>query len=125
MGCPQSLDMQPHELFQFFEAAAAHLQLLSALQHDRIIATRVADQCLDEIESHDRRAMDAEEFGGIEPLLESLHPLPDQVTLVRYKQLGIRPAGDQIIDLLYRYDTHLAPHLDCNALEILTLWRRL
>src|SRR5437773_7787346 len=113
-------NLEPHQLLQFFEPAPANLELDPALEHDGVIPARIPDQCLDQIESHDRGSVDPKKLRRVQPLFESLHPLAYEVPLLAHEQLSVRSARDQIVDLLHWNDPHLPTHFDGDPLEVLT-----
>src|SRR6185437_16916402 len=73
---------------------------------------------VDAIEPHDDAPVDPEEPRGIEPLLEGLHPLTDDVGLLADVNFGVRTARGDVLDRLDRHHSHLPAHLDGYALEI-------
>src|ERR1700682_6164209 len=111
-------------MLELLEAAPADLQLHSAFEPDRVVPAGIPDESLDQIQADDCGAMDPEESGGIEPLLERLHPLAYQIPLVPNVQFRVRSARDQVIDLLDGDDADLPTHLDSDPLQVLLLHAR-
>src|SRR5207249_11189091 len=79
---------------------------------------------VDEIGPHGPGAVRANEGVRVGPVLEVLHRLADHVLPVARVELRVGAAGDDEVDLRHGHDTHLAAHLDRDALEILAALRR-
>ena len=64
---------------QFVAIRAAHRQLLTVSEDDDLIAIEERLHLSDTINVDERRAMDADEFLGIEPCLQLAHALADEM----------------------------------------------
>jgi hypothetical protein len=97
------------------------------LQQDMIVASLRVVECLDNLDPHDRGAVDPHEALWVELLLQRLQRLADHVADRSHVQLGLSPAHRDVVDPGYRHDPHLASQLHRDPLEVLRwwwLWRR-
>src|SRR6476469_2691230 len=99
-------------------AGTADLYTRAVLELERVVAAGAAVQRVHQVEPHDHRAVDAHEVLRVEPVLERLHRLADDVPPVASVELGIRAVGDDVVDLIDRDRAHLAAHLDGDPLEV-------
>src|SRR6476469_2679542 len=100
-------------------AGTADLEARAVLELQLVVAAGAAVQRVHQVQPHDHRAVDAHEVLRVEPLLERLHRLADDVPPVAGVELGVRSIGDDVVDLVDRDRAHLAAHLDGDSLEVL------
>ena len=89
-----------------------------AAELQRVVATLIAPERLDLIESHDGRSMHAHESLRIKAIFEYLHLLADEVRLLGGMNFRVRSAGSDVQHLGDGHDAHLPAAFDGDALEV-------
>ena len=94
-----NLGRESHPALELLDPIAADAELHSAAQLHPVVAARVPQQRLDLVQPHDGRAMNAKELRRVQPLLEHLHALADDVRAPARMQLRVGPAGGDVLDV--------------------------
>src|SRR5687768_16243788 len=79
---------------ELFAPRPAHSEPRTRLEDDLVVPAGSANQRLDQLDADDDRTMDAHEPRRVEPALELVHRLADDVAPVAHVQLRVRPARD-------------------------------
>src|SRR5256885_4530038 len=105
-------------LLELFAPRARDFDLHAVPELNVAVAAGRFEQRVHAIELHDGRAVDAEKARGVELVLQVLHRFANEVLTVAHDQLGVRPAGQDVVDLRHRDEADFPARLDGNALEI-------